>query len=270
MLPNWTQADYNGIHVYRTGIGSGKPALVLVHGFSDNGLCWAPVAQELETTYDILMPEARAHGCSARVQRGQQIDQVEDLAAALRASGIGPAIVGGHSMGAGMAAGLAARYPELVRALLLEDPPWWPEQPGQPRPARIFDENSPMTDWLRGLQAQPLESAIVQCRGEHPTWPDMYLRSWTEAKQQLDLNFLTAENTAMIPWLELVPAIRCPVLLVTADPSQGAIVSPELAAEICTTGPNFRLEHFPGIGHHVRFAVHEPYMQAVRAFLAEV
>ena len=270
MLPDWTQTDYNGIHVYRTGAGSRKPALVLAHGFSDNGLCWAPVAQELQTTYDILMPEARAHGSSARVQRGQYIDQVEDLAATLRVIGIGPAIVGGHSMGASIAAGLAARYPELVSALLLEDPPWGLTQPGQPRPGRIFDENSPIADWLRSLQALPLESAVAQCRGEHPTWPDMYLRPWTEGKQQLDLNFLTAENTSVVPWSELVPSIHCPVLLVTADPAQGAIVSPELAAEICATSPNFRLAHFPGVGHHVRFAVHEAYMQAVRAFLAEV
>jgi len=28
--------------------------------------------------------------------------------------------------------------------------------------------------------------------------------------------------------------------------------------------------NFPGIGHHIRFAVHEPYMQAVRSFLAEL
>ncbi len=270
MLPNWTQTDYNGIHVYRTGIGTGKPVLVLVHGFSDNGLCWAPVAQELEATYDILMPEARAHGLSARVQRGQPVDQVEDLAAALRASGIGPAIVGGHSMGAGMAAGLAVRYPEMVRALLLEDPPWWLEQPGQQRPTRIFDENSPIADWLRDLQAQSLESNIAKCRNEHPTWPDMYLRPWTEGKLQFDLNFLTSENTGMSPWSELVPAIHCPTLLVTADPAQEAIITPELADKICAANPNFRLANFPGIGHHVRFAVHEPYMQAVRAFFASV
>ena len=144
MLPNWTQTDYNGIHVYRTGAGADKPTLVLLHGFSDNGPCWAPVAQELETAYNILMPEARAHGNSARVERGQYIDQVEDLATTLRASGIERAIVGGHSMGAGMAASLAVRYPEMVSALLLEDPPWRLEQPGQPRQKRIFGEDDPI------------------------------------------------------------------------------------------------------------------------------
>jgi N-formylmaleamate deformylase len=270
MLPHWTETDIAGIHVYRTGTRTGKPALVLVHGFSDNGLCWAPVARELEDEYEILMPEARAHGCSARVERGQRIDQVEDLAATLRALEVGPAIVAGHSMGAGMAAHLAARCPELVRALLLEDPPWWPIETMQARPASLFDENSPVALWLRGLQAQPLAAAMAQCKAEHPTWPEMYLRPWVEGKQQLDLTFLATENNSMGFWPEIVPAIHCPTLLVTADPAQGGIVTPELAEEICSCSPHFRLAHFPGTGHHVRFAVHADYLQVVRGFLAEV
>jgi pimeloyl-ACP methyl ester carboxylesterase len=202
------------------------------------------------------------------VTRGQQIDQVEDLASAVRALDVGPAIVGGHSMGAGMVAQLAARYPDMVRKLLLEDPPWFPITPGQSRAPRIFDENSPTAVWLRALQAQSLDEAIAQCRSEHPTWPDEYLRPWAEGKQQLDLNFLATVNNGLGFWPEIVPAIQCPTLLITADPAQGGIVSPELAAEICASSPRFHLAHFQGAGHHVRFAVHEEYMQVVRSFLA--
>ncbi len=47
MLPHWTQNDLviHGVrlHYYRTDQGD-KRLLVLVHGFSDNGLCWTPVA----------------------------------------------------------------------------------------------------------------------------------------------------------------------------------------------------------------------------------
>jgi len=204
------------------------------------------------------------------VERGQYIDQVEDLASTLRECGIERAIVRGHSMGAGMAASLAVRYPGMVSALLLEDPPWRLEQPGQPRRNRIFDEDNPIADWLRGLQSLSLEAAVAQCRTEHPTWPDEYLRAWTEGKQQLDLKYLAAENTSSVPWYELVPHIRCPVLLITADPAMEAIVTPELAAEICALNPNFKVANFPGVGHHIHFAVHELYMQAVRSFLAEL
>jgi N-formylmaleamate deformylase len=270
MYPHWTEVNVAGIHVYRTGENTGKPPMVLVHGFSDNGLCWAPVAHELEDAYEILMPDARAHGKSARVQRGQSIDQIEDLANTLRTLGIGPAVVAGHSMGSGISSQLAARYPQMVRALLLEDPPWFPAPAGQARPGRFFTEDSPIAAWLRGLQAQSLDAAVAQCHTEHPTWPEMYLRPWTEGKQQLDLNFLATENSGMGTYPEVVPAIHCPTLLITADPAEGGIVTPEIAAEVLALNPCFRLTHFPGIGHHVRFAVHEAYMQVVREFLANL
>ena len=55
----------NGIrlHYYRTGDGT-KPAVVLCHGFSDSGLCWTPVARQLEADYDVIMLDARGHGLS--------------------------------------------------------------------------------------------------------------------------------------------------------------------------------------------------------------
>jgi N-formylmaleamate deformylase len=270
MLPHWTETDVDGIHVYRTGMNTGKPQMVLQHGFSDNGLCWAPVARELEGEYEIVMPDARGHGKSARVERGQHIDQVEELAATMRALGIEQAIVGGHSMGAGMAAGLAARFPELVRALVLEDPPWFPIPADTLRPGRYFTEDSPMGTWLRGMQAKSLDEAVAQNHAEHPVWPEMYLRPWTEAKQQIDLNFLASDNVGAGPWPEVAKAIRCPALLVSADPEQGGIITPEVAEAVCGANPYIRVVNFRGVGHHVRFAVHEEYMKALRQFLKEV
>ena len=42
-MNQWIEGDVsvNGlpIHFYRT-CGTGKPTLLLAHGFSDNGLCW--------------------------------------------------------------------------------------------------------------------------------------------------------------------------------------------------------------------------------------
>jgi pimeloyl-ACP methyl ester carboxylesterase len=78
MLSKWIQNDLKVdgacIHYARTGAGSGKPALVLVHGFSDNGLCWADTAQDLEDNYDVIMPDMRGHGLSERVQPGSKTD----------------------------------------------------------------------------------------------------------------------------------------------------------------------------------------------------
>ncbi len=39
------------IHLHYTRTGGDKPAVVLAHGFSDDGLCWTPVAEILEIVH---------------------------------------------------------------------------------------------------------------------------------------------------------------------------------------------------------------------------
>src|SRR5512135_2547586 len=114
-------------HYYRTGDGS-KPALVLAHGFSDNGMCWLPVARDLEAEYDVILPDARGHGQSERVPGltapGEKVNGARDLAGVIQALKLERPVVGGHSMGGSTATALAAGWPGLVRAVILEDPGW--------------------------------------------------------------------------------------------------------------------------------------------------
>jgi N-formylmaleamate deformylase len=248
---------------------SARPALVLQHGFSDNGLCWGPVAQELAAEYDIFMPDARGHGLSARVARGENIDQAADLAALMRALGVEKAVVAGHSMGAQIAAALGARFPELATALMLEDPPWFLPRPEAGQGPRGTMQASPLGQWMTGLKDKSLEQIMAECRQEHPTWPEPYVRAWCQGKKELDLNFLAADSWRG-GWQDQVSAIGCPVLLVTADPGLGGIVTPEVARMVQEMNPNIRVVNFPGVGHHVRFAVHDAYMREVKAFLREV
>src|SRR5512147_3178204 len=119
MLTHWAQNDLllNGVqlHYYRTGQGDKRP-LVLVHGFSDNGLCWTPTAHDLEAEYDVVMPDMRGHGLSERMRPGDDVDMAADLAGLIRGLGLKRPIVGGHSMGAMIASELGALFPDLARA----------------------------------------------------------------------------------------------------------------------------------------------------------
>ncbi len=275
MIIKWEQdrivANGASFNVYRLPETPGirKPALVLQHGFSDNGLCWGPVAEELAADYDIFMPDARGHGFSARVERGESIDQAADLAAVMHALGVQKAVVAGHSMGAQIASAMGARFPRLVTALVLEDPPWFLPRPDLQPSVRGTREESPLGKWMIILKDKSLEQIISETRLEHPTWLEPYLRAWCQGKKELDLNFLAAD-TSRGGWQEQVPAIQCPVLLFTADPSQGGIVTPEVECTVKEMNPNIKVVHFPGIGHHIRFAEHEKYMRAFQAFLSEV
>jgi len=269
MFPQWTQNDItiNGarLHYTRTGDGS-HPPLVLVHGFSDNGLCWTPTARDLESEYDVLMPDARGHGLSARVQPGDAVDMAADLAGIIRDLGLTRPVIAGHSMGARTIAQLGARFPDVPRALILEDPPWWLPNPA----AEPAQRHNPLQAWIKSLADLSLEEIIAQNRVEHPTWADDVLRAWCAAKKQLDQNFFAARDAGQMEWQDVVKALACPTLVITADPDKGGLITPEVASLITEMNPAITVAHIPGTGHHVRFEDYDAYMDVFRGFLSKI
>ena len=61
--PGWSDgyAYANGIriHYYRAVSNTDKPVIVMVHGVTDNGLCWTTLTWKLEEHFDIYMLDAR-------------------------------------------------------------------------------------------------------------------------------------------------------------------------------------------------------------------
>ena len=93
--------EANGIrlHYWRTGDGS-KPALVMCHGFSDNGLCWTPIARAQEGDYDSVLDDDRRHGLSVPPEAGYTTqDRAAGGAGLLKAVGLHKLPNLGHSMG---------------------------------------------------------------------------------------------------------------------------------------------------------------------------
>lgn len=271
MLPQWSDqiATVHGvqIHYLRSGHGD-KPAVVLAHGFSDNGLCWLPLARDLQADYDVILPDARGHGQSQRVQPGEFVDNPADLAGLIAVLKLDRPIVGGHSMGASTAAACAARFPEQVRALILEDPGWRDQPP--PSPAAVPARPAAMPDWLARYQHKTQAEIIAMGKAESPTWPDVEWIPWAISKQELDPQIGLVENARM-SWREAVAGIRCPTLLLTADTERGSIVSAEQATEaVEISGGKIHAVHIPGVGHCIRRENYPLFLQAVRAFLAQV
>ena len=267
MLPHWTddyvKVDDHQIHYYRTGHGE-KPAVVLLHGFSDNGLCWLPVARDLEADYDVIMPDARGHGLSARVVPGQETDGAGDAAGLIQALGLQKPVVGGHSMGGIVATEFGARYPDLARGLVLEDPAWIDPDPQAP-PLR----RNPMFEWMLHIDELSLEEIMAKGQADNPTWPEIEMPAWAESKRQLDKHIFEAINVRN-PWRQFVAAFQVPALLITADVERGAIVPPERAQEATNLSPLLQVAAIPNAGHNVRRENYLAYMAALRAFLHQL
>src|SRR5439155_22026915 len=118
-MPDWLSDDVtaNGlrIHYYRTG--GYKPPLLLSHGATDSGLCWTRVARDLESDYDVILPDARGHGLSDAPASGYTSgDRAADLAGFIDGLGLQRPAVGGHSMGAATTLRFVADYPDVPAA----------------------------------------------------------------------------------------------------------------------------------------------------------
>ena len=267
MLPHWTQAyinlDGDEFHYTRTGDGD-KPPVLLLHGLSDNGLCWLSVARELEANYDVIMPDARGHGKSARVLPGEQIDNADDVADLITALRLQTPIVAGHSMGGVAATELGARYPDLVGALILEDPAWI--DPAEPV---VTVQENPFFAWLMDLEGVSVDEIVAMGKAFSPTWPEVEFPTWAESKRQLDTNVLSAVNVRK-PWREFVAALTVPTLLITAEVALGAIVSPAMAQEAAALAPLIQVARIPDAGHNIRRENYPAFMQAVQAFLNQL
>jgi N-formylmaleamate deformylase len=268
VMTGWSQDDVtaNGIrlHYYRTS--GNKPALVLSHGFSDSGLCWPRVARALEGDYDIVMYDARGHGLSEAPDEGYTaMERADDLAGLIQALKLDKPVIMGHSMGAATTLYCSAMHPDLMRAAVLEDGGMRSSQPG-----RGFDPARAATIQQRAREQREMSKAalIARCRKESPTWDEIELEPWAEAKRQLSPKAIGRPiGTETLSWQDTLARVVCPMLLITADTSRGSSVTPETAEEAQRILPSLKVVNITGAGHNVRREQFDAYVAAVRTFL---
>ena len=117
------------------------PPVVLLHALGEQSADWSAVASALAVSWPVYAPDLRGHGASDRPGQYTMAAVSADVAGFFDALGLPPAIVVGHSMGGAAAYQFAARHPDRVRGLVLEDPaPPWPLPPRTlTRPAGPLD-----------------------------------------------------------------------------------------------------------------------------------
>ena len=268
----WTQGDITvgDVRLHYTRTGGDKPPFVLAHGFSDDGLCWTPVARALQSQFDVVMVDARGHGLSEAPEEGYNSPQMaQDLAGVITGLGLQSPFIMGHSMGAATALTLAGLHPEIPRAILLEDPPAWWKTTNQPAPDR--DEWLHRTRlWINELQTQSRDELIEKQRRATPSWSQEEIELWADAHLRLSPNVVSGRGIRSDWNTQLLQNITCPTLLLTADVERGALVSDTDAQELQKFVPQLKVAHIAGAGHSVHREQFETFMGAVQTFLQEV
>lgn len=282
----------------------GAPQLVLLHGITSSAAAnWPSIAHWSQRGWRVIALDARGHGLSPRWQpqqllrAGQQLvdDVVEVLeylptpapaqnaAPAARPSapndqsGLGTAseptptaglkpILIGHSMGAATAAVVAAQRPDLVSALVLEDPARYgtrsPSELLRRGQARANHVNRTLADLPASLVAL-LENAGTPGQ---PSAQEALPSLW--ASQQLDQSLLgTGVVAPEVEFTQLMGSISLPTLLLTGDRRGEARVGAQLLAQLMEQNPHICGQVMPGAGHQVRRANPQAYYDVVDAFL---
>lgn len=262
--------EANGLEVayHRTGENSGKPPLLLLHGYTDSGLCWTAVANYFEPEYDVIMPDARGHGWTRGPVENMAVNLLAaDAAAFIVALGLNQTAVIGHSMGGMQALALAANHPDLIRAAVLEDPPFMEAESFIPSP----EEDAQLVQDARDAAAfrqRPLEERIAQCRTDNPGWPEAELLPWAQSKAEYDLAIIPHRvNFRSYPWRSALSKVQCPVLLVAPDMSVGGFVTEAMGGEAARINPRSEFVRFPGAGHSIHRDSFMAMVQHVSQFL---
>ncbi len=263
----WTRRrdDVGGIQLQVRELASEGPMLVLLHGLGASGAVWQGIGRRLHPTFRLLAPDLRGHGESDKPSAGYlPRDYVGDIATLLGHETSLPVHVLGHSLGAVVAALVAAEQPEIVRKLVLVDPPFDPLRPR---------EHIAAVERLRHARPGELERYLQggQQRGE-PKMGDLYVKALAELlRAAADGAFQAALHAE--PGFPMVvaalPSIQAPTLVIAADPALDAALGAEAARAIAERCPRGELVTIRGASHAVHASHPREFAKAIQAFLLE-
>jgi 2-succinyl-6-hydroxy-2,4-cyclohexadiene-1-carboxylate synthase len=247
-----------------TSWGTGEP-LVLLHGFTGDGSAFDHLRGSLGTSFRAIAPDLPGHGRSAPATSWD--DALEELRAAVADR----ALLVGYSMGARLALAFALRWPERIRALLLES-----GSPGiadQKERARRRADDEQLADSI----VRDGVAAFVARWEEHPTLASLKdlspplraalrerrLRQSAEGLASALRHLGSAAQPSL--WDEL-PLLRVPVLLVAGerDAKFG-----EIARSMAAAIPEARVLLVPSGGHSPHLEAPERYASALASFFTQ-
>jgi pimeloyl-ACP methyl ester carboxylesterase len=237
---------------YAEGESAGPP-LLLLHGGTGNWQTFEDYIPALERNWHAYACDLRGHGKSGRAQTGYAYDGfVRDIVAFVECCVGEPVVLLGHSLGASITLGVAARLPGLVRALVLLEPVL----------ANFHDvglKSNPVHGhfvWFDGvLKSNPsFEEVMARCKEFAPANDEAATRSMAQWIYAVDPQFVTSvlQDQLFKDYRpeELLPQVVCPTLLVYGEVGLGSVMN---EADLA-----FFKEHVPrGIAVQVSGAGHD-------------
>lgn len=259
--------DLPDIRLAYVDFGGDGPGLLLLHGLMGRATTWADTARWLREHYHVVGLDQRGHGLSDKPDNAYSRDHfVNDAARAIERLGLAPTVIIGHSMGTLNGWVLAARRPDLVRGLVIED-----------MGAGMKHKHSQRA-WRRWFATWPLPfPSLAEARcffgNGNPAYADFFLESMTEGpdgyRPLFSFEHMLQAREEWVRndyWTEL-EAVQCPALVVRGE--NGDLRAQE-AREMARRMRNGRFAEVAGARHLVHYDQPEGWRAVVEPFVLEL
>jgi pimeloyl-ACP methyl ester carboxylesterase len=258
------------------------PLLVFAHATGMCAAVYAGLIERLAGMARVIAFDARGHGRTEAVERGECLADWApfraDLAAIIEALGEGPVLLAGHSFGGTVAAETAHDRPDLVSALLMIEPAFIPfAHAADYRTARRAGQHPPNPMADRAARRRAAFASVDEMRasfsgrGVFADWPGAALEAYLAAATrpspsgielactpECEASVFRGVSTTLEQFLH---GMSVPLALVHG--TVGSTVTAEDAARIAAMG--HQVHDLEGAGHFV--PVTEP--ERVFPFLAD-
>lgn len=261
---NWRDLNRDGVRLACLDRRGPEPPVLFLHGLAGHAGEWDASAAALAGNHRVLALDQRGHGRSehrpAQLTRSAYVADVAAVLGALRAA---PVVLVGHSLGGHTAMLTAARYPRLVRALVMVDA--WPG--GDPTAPRRTG------DWLAAWPVPfPTYADAVRFFGggnrgriradglaeqDDGWWPRFVPEVLVESLRE----------SSRTPFWADWQAVRCPALVVRAG---RGVVPPEQTRLMLDRLPGSELVELPDAGPDPHLDCPDDWHRILRAFLTRL
>jgi 2-succinyl-6-hydroxy-2,4-cyclohexadiene-1-carboxylate synthase len=244
------------LHAEHRGAGT---RIVLVHGFTQTGRSWGPVAADLARDHELVAVDAPGHGVSARVFA--DLPGGGELLATF-----GPATFVGYSMGGRFCLHAALAHPEQVTRLVLLGATAGIDGPGE-RAARVRSDDALAADLERDGVDAFLDRwlALPLFRGLAPGAADRDDRRRNTVAGLASSLRLAGSGTQVPAW-DRLHTLTMPMLLLAGDrDAKFAALAHRMAAAI---GANATCALVPDAGHAAHRENPDGFVAILRAWLS--
>lgn len=257
----------HGTTIEYDDVGNGMP-LLLIHGFPLDRSLWRSQIEGLQSAARVVAPDLRGFGQSGDAPETMTMDEyAADLKALLDALNVKQAVVCGLSMGGYIALAFLARYPGMLKGLILANTRAGADSE-QAREARYANAQKAFDEGVPAIAEGMLPKMLTEATRANRDSLTAYIRSMM-AHQPAKGVAAALRGMAVRPdRTSMLAAINLPTLIITG--SADTLIPPGESEAMAKAIPGSKLVVVPDVAHLSNVENPDAFNDAVREFMGKV